>query len=330
MARVLAKSEMRIQSKEEPMETMKAIRVHEYGGPEVLRYEEAPRPEPGPGEVLVRIRAAGVNPVDWKVREGYLKDALAYRMPFVPGWDVSGIVEAMGPNVTLLKRGDEVYGHPSVVRNGAYAEFAVIPEAELALKPRSIDHVLAASLPVAALTAWQGLFDIGGLRTEQKVLIHGGSGGVGSFAVQLARWKGAFIIATASGRNQEFLRNLGADLTIDYERSRFDRVVCDADVVFDTIGGETLKRSWKVLKRGGILVSTVEAPDPADAEAHRARGALVDTQANPGELAEIAKLVDAGMVRPIVEAVFPLPEARHAQELSQTGHARGKIVLQVA
>jgi NADPH:quinone reductase-like Zn-dependent oxidoreductase len=312
------------------METMKAIRVHEYGGPEVLRYEEAPRPEPGPGEVLVRIRAAGVNPVDWKVREGLRREALAYRMPFVPGWDVSGVVEATGPNVTLLTRGDEVYGYPSVVRNGAYAEYAVVPEAELALKPRSVDHVLAASVPIAALTAWQGLFDAGGLRTEQKVLIHGGAGGVGSFAVQLARWKGAFIVATASGRNQEFLRNLGADLTIDYEKTRFDRLVCDADVVFDTIGGDTLKRSWKVLKKGGVLVSTVEKPSAEAAAAHGVRAMLVSTRADTAQLAEIAKLVDAGMVRPIVEAVFPLNEARRAQELSQTGHARGKIVLQVA
>ena len=312
------------------METMKAIRVHEYGGPDVLRYEEAPRPEPGPGEVLVRIRAAGVNPVDWKVREGHRREALAYRMPFVPGWDVSGVVEATGPNVTLLTKGDEVYGYSSVVRNGAYAEYAVVPEAELALKPRSIDHVLAASVPIAALTAWQGLFDAGGLRTDQKVLIHGGAGGVGSFAVQLARWKGAFIVATASGRNQEFLRNLGADLTIDYEKTRFDRLVCDADVVFDTIGGETLKRSWKVLKKGGVLVSTVEEPSAETAAAQGVRAALVSTRADTGQLAEIAKLVDAGMVRPIVEAVFPLNEARRAQELSQTGHARGKIVLQVA
>ena len=312
------------------METMKAIRVHEYGGPEVLRYEEAPRPDPGPGEVLVRIRAAGVNPVDWQVREGHRREALAYRMPFVPGWDVSGVVEATGPNVTLLTKGDEVYGYPSVVRNGAYAEYAVVPEAELALKPRSIDHVLAASVPIAALTAWQGLFDAGGLRTDQKVLIHGGAGGVGSFAVQLARWKGAFIVATASGRNQEFLRNLGADLTIDYEKTRFDRLVCDADVVFDTIGGETLQRSWKVLKKGGVLVSTVEEPSAEKAAAHDVRAALVSTRADTAQLAEIAKLVDAGMVRPIVEAVFPLNEARRAQELSQTGHARGKIVLEVA
>jgi NADPH:quinone reductase-like Zn-dependent oxidoreductase len=312
------------------METMKAVRVHQYGGPEVLKYEEAPRPNPGPGEVLVRIRAAGVNPVDWKVREGHMREALAYRMPFVPGWDVSGVVEATGPNVTRLNTGDEVYGYPSVVRDGTYAEYAVVPEAELALKPRSVDHVEAASVPMAALTAWQGLFDAGDLRTDQKVLIHGGAGGVGSFAIQLARWRGAFITATASGRNQEFLRNLGADLTIDYEKSRFDRLVCDVDLVLDTVGGDTLRRSWKVLKKGGILVSTVEAPDAGLAQVHGVRAALVDTQANPAQLAEIAGLVDAGMVRPIVEAVFPLNEARNAQELSQTGHARGKIVLKVA
>jgi NADPH:quinone reductase-like Zn-dependent oxidoreductase len=313
------------------MQTMKAVRVHEYGGPEVLKYEEAPRPKPGPGEILVRIHAAGVNPVDWKVRAGYLKDVIAYPMPLIPGWDLSGVVEATGPNNrTRLNKGDEVYGHPNVVRNGTYAEYAVVPDSELALKPRSVDHVHAASIPIAALTAWQGLFDTGGLRTNQKVLIHGGAGGVGSFAVQLARWKGAHITATASGGNQEFLRNLGADLTIDYEKSHFDRLVCDMDVVFDTIGGDTLKRSWKVLKKGGILVSTVELPSAEEAATHGVRGATFGTQAIPAQLAEIAKLVDSGMLRPIVEAVFPLSEARHAQELSQTGHARGKIVLKVA
>lgn len=312
------------------METMKAVRVHEYGGPEVLKYEDAPRPKPSAGEVLVRIHAAGVNPVDWKVRAGYLKDVIAYPMPMIPGWDVSGVVEATGPNVTRLKKGDEVYGQPDVVRNGTYAEFAVVPESELALKPRSVDHVHAASVPIAALTAWQGLFDVGGLRTGQKVLIHGAAGGIGSFGVQLARWKGAHVIGTASGSNQEFLRNLGAELAIDYEKARFDDHVHDVDVVFDTIGGDTLKRSWKVLKKGGILVSTVETPSAEEAPAHGVRAALVSMQVDPDQLAEIAKLVDSGMLRPIVEAVFPLSEARHAQELSQTGHARGKIVLKIA
>jgi NADPH:quinone reductase-like Zn-dependent oxidoreductase len=309
---------------------MKAVRVHEYGGPEVLKYENAPRPRPVAGEVLVRIHAAGVNPVDWKVRAGQLKDVIAYPMPMIPGWDVSGVVEATGPNVIRLKKGDEVYGQPDVVRNGAYAEFAVVPESELALKPTSIDHVHAASVPTAALTAWQGLFDVGGLRTGQTVLIHGAAGGIGSFAVQLAKWKGARIIATASGRNQEFLLNLGAKKAIDYEKTRFEDVVRDVDVVFDTIGGDTLKRSFGVLKKGGILVSTVETPSAEEAAAHGVRAAMVSMQVDPDQLAEIAKLVDSGMLRPIVEAVFPLKEARHAQELSQTGHARGKIVLKVA
>jgi NADPH:quinone reductase-like Zn-dependent oxidoreductase len=309
---------------------MKAVRVHEYGGPEVLKYENAPRPRPVAGEVLVRIHAAGVNPVDWKVRAGQLKDVIAYPMPMIPGWDVSGVVEATGPNVIRLKKGDEVYGQPDVVRNGTYAEFAVVPESELALKPTSIDHVHAASVPTAALTAWQGLFDVGGLRTGQTVLIHGAAGGIGSFAVQLAKWKGARIIATASGRNQEFLLNLGAKKAIDYEKTRFEDVVRDVDVVFDTIGGDTLKRSFGVLKKGGILVSTVETPSAEEAAAHGVRAAMVSMQVDPDQLAEIAKLVDSGMLRPIVEAVFPLKEARHAQELSQTGHARGKIVLKVA
>jgi NADPH:quinone reductase-like Zn-dependent oxidoreductase len=324
--------EAREDAKEEQlMETMKAVRVHEYGGPEVLKYEEAPRPKPGTGEILVRIHAAGVNPVDWKVRAGYLKDVIAYPMPMIPGWDLSGVVEATGPNNgTRLRKGDEVYGHPDVVRNGTYAEYAVVPEWELALKPTSVDHVHAASVPIAALTAWQGLFDAGGLRAGQRVLIHGAAGGIGSFAVQLARWKGAHVIGTASGGNQEFLRNLGAETAIDYQKTRFEDVVHDVNVVFDTIGGDTLKRSWKVLKKGGILVSTVEPPSEEEAAAHGVRAAMFSTQPSPDQLAEIAKLVDAGMLRPIVEAVFPLSEARHAQELSQTGHARGKIVLNVA
>jgi NADPH:quinone reductase-like Zn-dependent oxidoreductase len=312
------------------METMKAVRVHEYGGPEVLKYENAPRPRPVAGEVLVRIHAAGVNPVDWKVRAGHLRDVIAYPMPMIPGWDVSGVVEATGPNVTRLKKGDEVYGQPDVVRNGTYAEFAAVPESELALKPTSIDHVHAAAVPIAAMTAWQGLFDVGGLRTGQKVLIHGAAGGIGSFAVQLARWKGAHVIGTASGSNQEFLLNLGAKKAINYEKTRFEDIVRDVDVVFDTIGGSTLERSWKVLKKGGILVSTVETPSAEEAAAHGVRAAMVSMQVDPAQLAEIANLVDSGMLRPIVEAVFPLKEARHAQELSQTGHARGKIVLKVA
>jgi NADPH:quinone reductase-like Zn-dependent oxidoreductase len=308
---------------------MKAIRIHEYGGSEVLMFEEAPRPQPAAGDVLIRVHAAGVNPVDWKVREGYLKDVLPYSLPFIPGWDVSGTVEAAGSGVSMFQKGEEVYSRPDIARDGAYAEFIVVRESELALKPKSIDHVQAAAIPLAALTAWQALFDVGGLSAGQKVVIHAAAGGVGSFAVQLAKWKGAHVIGTASERNQSLLRELGVDEPIDYHKTRFDDVVHDVDVVLDTIGGDTQHRSWGVLKKGGILVSILSPPSQEEAAKHGARPGYVFVQPNSAELTEIAKLVDAGKVKPVVETVLPLAEARRAQELSQTRHTRGKIVLKV-
>jgi NADPH:quinone reductase-like Zn-dependent oxidoreductase len=309
---------------------MKAVRIHNYGGADVLRFEDAPRPTPGQGEVLIRIYAAGVNPVDWKIRAGYLKDRIQYPLPFIPGWDLSGVVEATGPGVTRLKKGDEVFARPDLARNGAYAEYIVAQESEVALKPKSVDHVHAAAIPLAALTAWQALFDAAGLSAGQKVLIHGAAGGVGSFAVQLAKWKGAHVIGTASARNLDFLRELGVDEAIDYEKTRFEDVVHDVDVVFDTIGGDTQKRSWKVLTKGGILVSTISPPSQEEAAKHGARAGYVFVQPNASQLSEIAKLVDSGKLKPVVETVLPLSEARRAQELNETGHTRGKIVLKVA
>lgn len=309
------------------MNTMKAVRIHAYGGPEVLKYEEVPRPEPGHGELLVRVHAAGVNPVDWKIREGYLKQALNHSLPLIPGWDVSGVVEATGPGVTRLKVDDEVYGLPDIGRDGAYADYIVVRETAVALKPKTIDHIHAAAIPLAALTAWQSLFDAAGLGTGQKVLIHAAAGGVGSFAVQLAKWKGAKVFGTASEGNHAFLRNLGADEVIDYHATRFEDVVHDVDVVFDTMGGDTQKRSWSVLKKGGILVSILGQPSVEEAAAHGVRQAWVLVQANAEQLEALADLVDAGKLKPIVETVLPLSEARRAQELSQSGHTRGKIVL---
>jgi NADPH:quinone reductase-like Zn-dependent oxidoreductase len=315
--------------KEISMETMKAVRIHTYGGPEVLKYEEAPRPKPGAGELLIRVHAAGVNPVDWKIREGYFKQRLNYSLPLILGWDLSGVVEATVPGIVRLKAGDEVYSRPDIARDGAYAEYIVVRESEVALKPRSIDHLHAAAIPLAALTAWQSLFDAAGLGAGQKVLIHAAAGGVGSFAVQLAKWKGAHVIGTASGRNQEFLRKLGADQTIDYQTTHFEDVVHDVDVVFDTIGGDTQRRSWKVLKKGGILVSIVGPPSAEEAAAHGVRQASVFVQPSATQLTELANLVDSGKLKPVVETVLPLSEARRAHELSQTGHTRGKIVLRV-
>ena len=310
-------------------DTMKAVRIHEYGGPEVLRYEDAPRPVVKPDEVLIRVHAAGVNPVDWKVREGHVKSMFKYSMPLIPGWDVSGVVHSTGLDTSRLKAGDEVYSRPDIARDGAYAEYIAVRESEVALKPKSLDHVQAAAVPLAALTAWQALFDAAKIQPGQTLLIHGAAGGVGTFAVQLAKLKGARVIGTASKKNHEFLRSLGADETIDYNTTRFEDVVHGVDAVLDTITGETMERSWQVLKKDGILVSILQPPSPEKAAAHGVRCAHTFVQPSVPQLNEIAKLLDAGKIKVIVEKVFPLWEARAGQDLSQTGHVRGKIVLRV-
>lgn len=308
------------------MTIMKAVRVHEYGSADVLTLEEAPRPQPpGTGELLVRVRASSVNPADWKTRAGYFKQWMPLTLPFVLGRDVSGVVEAIGPGVSRFKKGDEVYG----VVSGAYAEYAVAKEAEVAHKPRSIDHTRAAVIPLAALTAWQALFDKARLAAGQRVLIHGAAGGVGSFAVQLAKWSGATVIATASARNQALLRQLGVDEPIDYEKTRFSDVTRNVDVVIDTIGGDTQQRSLSVLRRGGILVSVAAPPSAGEAAKFGVRAEFLATQPSSSHLTEIAKLVDSGRVKPIVESVLPLSEVRRAHQMSESGHTRGKIALTV-
>jgi NADPH:quinone reductase-like Zn-dependent oxidoreductase len=314
--------------------TMKAVRIHRHGGPEVLSYEDAPVPEPAAGEVLVRVHAAGVNPVDWKVRSSASPKS-PRALPAILGWDVSGTVARLGDGVSSFALGDAVYSRPDIARDGAYAEYMVVRASELAAKPRSIDHVHAAALPLAGLTAWQALFEAAppfssaGLERGQTVLIHAGAGGVGSLAIQLAKWRGARVLATASTDNQAFLRELGADVAIDYTRERFEDVARDVDVVFDTMGGEVQTRSWSVLRKGGVLVTILSPPSPEAAQAAGARAAYVFVQPNAAQLGELARLVDDQVVRPIVSAVLPLPEARKAHELSQAGHVRGKIVLQV-
>ena len=311
------------------MATMKAVRIHEYGGPEVLKYEDAPRPQPATGEVLIRVHAAGVNPVDRGVRSGFLKERLKYTLPMIPGWDVSGVVEAVGPGVSRLKVGDAVYSRPDISRDGSYAEYMVVKESEVALKPKSIDHVTAAAVPLAALTAWQALFDAAKLSAGQTILIHGAAGGVGCFAVQFAKLKGAHVIGTASQRNHEFLRSLGADEVIDYNTTKFEDVVHDADAVLDTITGDTADRSYQVLKKGGIYVSILAPPSQEKAAAHGVRCAHTFVQPNVAQLDEIAKLIDSGKLKVVIEKVFPLAEAAAAQDLNSTRHTRGKIVLRV-
>ena len=311
------------------MRTMKAVCIYGYGDPSVLVYEDAPRPHPDDGEVLVRVHAAGINPVDWKVREGHLKEMLHHTFPLVLGWDVSGVVAGVGAHIAHLKVGDEVFSRPDIARDGAYAEYLVIKESEVALKPKSIDHIHAAALPLAGLTAWQTLFDAAGLQPGQRVLIHAAAGGVGHLAVQLAKWKGAHVIGTAAAHNHAFLRELGVDQAIAYDTQRFEEVVEPVDVVLDTIGGDVQARSWKVLKRGGILVSVVSPPSGEIADAQGVRQAFVFIQPNAAQLTEIAQLVDAQRLKVVVETVLPLSDATRGQELSERGHQRGKIVLRV-
>ncbi len=315
---------------DEPNNTMKAIRIHTHGGPEVLVYEDAPRPVPSTGEVLIRVYAAGVNPADWKTRAAPSRLAPA-AFPAILGWDVSGVVETVGPDVTEFREGDAVYGMIRFPKPGAaYAEYATAPVTDIARKPTTVDHVHAATVPLAALTAWQALVEQAHLIEGQTILITGAAGGVGHFAVQLAKVKGAYVIGTASARNAEFLRGLGVDQIIDYTTTPLDKAVQGVDVVFDTVGGETREQAIDVLKRGGTLVSTVvgrPSEEHVAAAGIQARGMLV----HPGseQLTEIARLIDEGRVRPVVDTVFPLADTRKAHELSESGHVRGKIVLRV-
>jgi NADPH:quinone reductase-like Zn-dependent oxidoreductase len=305
------------------------VRIHQYGGPEVLKYEEAPQPNPLDGDVLIRVHAAAVNPVDWKVREGYLRERVKHKLPLILGWDVSGVIEQVTPGMHRFKCGDEVYSRPDLARDGSYAEYIAVRASEIAFKPSSVDHLHAAAIPLAGLTAWESLIGAAQLAAGRRVLIHGAAGGVGHFAVQLAKWQGAYVIGTASARNHDLVRQLGGDEVIDYQTTKFEDVVRNVDVVLDTIGGDTQQRSWKVLKRGGILVSIVSPPAPEIAQEYGVRYAYVFIEPNPAVLAELAQLIDAGKLRAVVETILPLAEARRGQEISQSGHARGKIALQV-
>jgi NADPH:quinone reductase-like Zn-dependent oxidoreductase len=284
----------------------------------------------GESDVLIRVSAVGVNPFDWKVRQGYLAGWINHSFPLILGWDVSGVVQAVGSGVEDFAIGDEVLSRADVSRDGAYAEYIAVNAAHVVSKPQSIDHVHAAAIPNAALAAWQSLFTAGELSSGQTLLVHGAAGGVGTFAVQFAKWRGAKVIGTSSKGNLDFLRELGVDEAIDYNAARFDEVVRDADVVLDTIGGEVLQRCWVVLKPDGMLVSIVEAPSEETAAAHGVRQSFVSAVADVKILAEIAGLVASGTVKPIVSTVLPLAEVRQAHTLSQSMHTRGKIVLQVA
>jgi len=309
---------------------MKAIRLHGRGGPDHLVYEDAPQPRPGAEEVLVRVYATGIIANELKWDETYQTKAGSPRALPIPGRDLSGVVEAVGHGVTEPAKGDEVYAMLDYCCDGAEAEFTIALPNELAPKPRTLDHVQAAAVPLTALTAWQGLFEHARLVAGQTVLIHGAAGGVGVFAVQLARWAGAQVIATASQRNRDFLCELGANEIIDYTTTRFEEVVQGVDFVFDTVGGDTLHRSWQVVKPGGVLASVVSPrPSFAEAQAYNVRPVWFVVQPNREQLVRIGALIDEGKVRPIIDTVLPLSQARQAYEQGAKGHTRGKIVLRV-
>jgi NADPH:quinone reductase-like Zn-dependent oxidoreductase len=309
------------------MAQMHAVRLHRYGAADELIYEETLRPEPQAGEALVRVYAAGVNPVDWKTRKGqWRRDPI--ESPLILGWDIAGVVVVTGSGVDQFSPGDEVFGMVRFPEFGdAYADYVAAPVDDLAKKPAALSLVKAAAVPLVALTAWQALFEAARLQPGQTILVHAAAGGVGHIAVQLAKWKGAHVIGTASAANVDFLRSLGVDQVIDYTHKRFEDVAHEVDVVLDTIGGATQERSFEVLKPGGMLVSITDTPDESVARSYGVRSARIQVHTSSAQLAEIAYLFESGKLHVEIARAFPLVEAAEAHRLSEAGHTRGKIVL---
>jgi NADPH:quinone reductase-like Zn-dependent oxidoreductase len=305
---------------------MKSIRIHSYGSSGEMKIEDAPRPQVANDQLLVKVIAAGVNPVDWKIRSGWMKQVSGEHFPLTIGQDLAGEVAEVGTSVSQFKAGDQVFGFGS----GSYAEYTAARAGEIALKPKSVDFATAASIPTACLTAWQALIDVAQVRQGQLVLVHGAAGGVGSFAVQIAKWKGARVAGTAAAEDADYLKSLGADLIIDYQKERFEERAGNPDVVLDLIGGETLNRSYGIVKKGGIIVSTVHAGDEAKARQAGVRVVNIVMKKDGSELAQIAQLVDQGAIKPRIDKVLPIDQAKQAHDLNEAGQTRGKIVLKVA
>jgi NADPH:quinone reductase-like Zn-dependent oxidoreductase len=304
------------------------MRIHRFGGSEAPQADEVEPSLPDASQVLVTVRAASVNPVDYKIRNGKYPAVKEDRLPYTLGRDVSGVIDKCGAQATTFKVGEEVFGMVGIA-GGGYAEKVVLDQKAIASKPTGIGHSHAAAIPLAGQTAWQGLFRHGGLQAGQSVLIHGGSGGVGHFAVQFAKAKGARVFTTVSTDNVQFARSLGADVVIDYKTQRFEDHASDLDLVFDLIDGETRERSWKLLKRGGTLVSTLSDPSQDKAREFGVRGLRYTVEADGNELAEIGGLVTAGKVKAHVSKTFPLKDASRALAVVEEGHSVGKIVLLV-
>jgi len=310
--------------------TMKAVVVNEYGGPEVLRYQDAPRPEPKDDEILVRVMAAAINPVDSYVRQGMFAKRGLDNRPLVIGSDIAGVVEKTGPNAKKFKLGDAVYSYLSVTRGGAYAEFAIAKESETALKPKNLGFEEAAAVPLAGTTAWQALMDSAKIAKGQTILIHGGSGGVGSFAIQIAKAYGLKTIATASTEHQDLLKQLGVDQAIDYKTTKFEDVVKDVDAVLNCVRADALARSYGVVKKGGVIVSITDEPDQNECAKRGLSCSRMGAHPEAKVLEELTKLIEAGKMKSIVSQTFPLAEASKAHEQIETRHTLGKIVLKIA
>ncbi|MBP3964760.1 NADP-dependent oxidoreductase [Paenibacillus lignilyticus] len=308
-------------------QSIKAIRVHQYGGSEELQLEEIPRPQPGEGEVLVCVHAAGVLPIEWKVRQGMFKQFRPLTFPYIPGSSLAGIVEEVGPGVTSFAKGQAVFGRTT---HGSYAEYTLASVEFLAAKPDEISFDEAATISGGATTAWSALFEVGGLEAGERVLIHGAAGGVGLFAVQLAKWRGAEVIGTCGTDNVDYAASLGADVIVDYKQARFEDVAADVDLVLDTVGGETQNRSFDVLKPGGRLISLVSQPSAERAQERGVTAMFSNKLPAADSLGKIAALMADGLVKTHVGARFPLAEAAKAQDLCQSGHGRGRIVLHLA
>lgn len=308
---------------------LKAAVIEKYGNEDELKIIDVKKPKAAADEVVVKIVATAVNPVDWKVREGYLQELVTYDFPIILGWDVAGIIEEVGENVKSFKVGDEVYSKPDLARDGSYAEYIAIKASDVAFKPKSISFQEAASLPLVSITAWESVIDKGNIKKGDKILIHAGSGGVGTIAIQLAKWKGAYVITTCSEKNFDLVKSLGADEVIDYTKVNFEDVVSDIDVVFDTIGGDVQDRSWNVLKKGGVLVAITQTPSEETAKKFNVSSHLVFIDPNGPILKELAELVDQGIVKPVVGALYNLEDIKKAHILSQSGRAKGKIVINI-
>lgn len=308
-------------------QTSRVIHIHNYGGPEQLKLEQVQRPEPQAGEVLVRVHAAGVNPADWKIRAGWMKDFRPLSFPYTPGLDFAGMVEEVGPGVTSFQKGQAVFGQSA---KGTYAEYVTAPVETIALKPKTLSFDEAAAIPVGATTAWQGLFDHGGLQAGQRVLIQGAAGGVGMFAVQFARWKGAHVSGTASRSNVDFVRSLGAETVVDYTATPVETVLHDVDLVLDTVGGKTLESSVQAVKRGGTLVTIAGQPDEEKVRERDVHIARFSASVSSELLQTFAQLIDEGQVKVAIAKTFSFSEAPQAHALSESGHGRGRIVLHIA